>query len=461
MRATPWSISFIVLLVAGCGGGGGAGAGANNAGGQDSAFGPFLTRAAGGKPQVTTTSSGAATVTSVFGSAFTKITYSPTPTLSNSRIAFERGGAISQLYVMSNTANVHQVPGMFSVNGSPTWSRDGRIAAERDLSTGPGIWVCNADGSNAHSIASPNNYDPAWSPDNFHIAYTHWNGSRMQIYSMTASGGSQTPLSDNTANDSHACWTPDGSQIVFLRINSISGFQEIWRMNANGSSPTLVFAPSAANADSVAVSPLGTLFAYSRSSGAPVDLHVLTFPAANAGGTLAADGGSIADTKPVWSPDGSTILFLKDDGSTNEYDTINPDGHNRVLLLGYGDESLLDAAWEPYPVPQPYVSSTGGYVFGTGAAGFIYGLNGDAFASFLMFTATTPSSVVVTADPVSPGQSNLVYRVSADALTSMKFMNGFGAAVNTVTLPAGTKQAVVSFNATTGYVQSVLPVGKH
>jgi len=83
-------------------------------------------------------------------------------------------------------------------------------------------------------------------------------------------------------------------------------------------------------------------------------------------------------------------------------------------------------------------------------------LNGDGFASFLNFTCTTPTSAVVTSDPVTPGQSNLIYRISGDAITSLKFMNGFGGAVQAPTLAAGTKQVTVAFNSKTGSIVSVL-----
>ena len=72
----------------------------------------------------------------------------------------------------------------------------------------------------------------------------------------------------------------------------------------------------------------------------------------------------------------------------------------------------------------------------------------------LRITTSASSSV----DPVSQGASNLVYRLSADAITSLKFMNGFGAAVNTVSLTAGVKQAIVSFNASSGFVSVVVPL---
>ena len=133
-------------------------------------------------------------------------------------------------------------------------------------------------------------------------------------------------------------------------------------------------------------------------------------------------------------------------------------GNDQHTLISHADSLAINAAFEPYPLPIPYVASTGGSVFGAASSGFLYSLTGDAFNSFLSFTATTPTTATATADPVAPGSQNIMYKLSADAITSIKFVNGFGGGVNAVSIGAGTKQAVVSYNGTTGYVSSVVTV---
>jgi len=396
-------------------------------------------------------------VTAVFGTAFSKITYAPTPSVAASRIAFARGlfYASTQLYVAnSNDPNsAHTLPGTFDASGgAPSWSRDGRIAFNRNITGKYEIWVVNADGSNLHRISNPaaNDTSPAWAPDNFHIAYAQYTTTG-QIYSMTASGGSVTLLSDGTADDSDPIWTPDSTQILFLRFNPNTGFHEIWRMNANGSSPIKLYGPNE-DITGIAMSPLGTQLTFTLSTG---PLYIIDYPGFTTGAPL-ANTANTTNQLATWAPDASKIMFQSGSNGVSELDTVTGDALNRATFLNYSDNSLGGPAWEPFPVPQPFVSSTGGYVFGNASSGFLYGLNGDGFASFLNFTCTTPTSAVVTSDPVTPGQSNLIYRISGDAITSLKFMNGFGGAVQAPTLAAGTKQVTVAFNSKTGSIVSVL-----
>jgi Tol biopolymer transport system component len=119
----------------------------------------------------------------------------------------------------------------------PSWSVSGKIAF--DNSSGPtspsDIWVVNPDGSGLQNLTNnPNdpaarNIRPAWSPDGQKIAFVR-NGV---IYVMNADGSDQTPLTGGGA----PAWSPNGQQIVFQRAVS-GGGTEIYTMNANGTGQT-------------------------------------------------------------------------------------------------------------------------------------------------------------------------------------------------------------------------------
>ncbi len=74
-------------------------------------------------------------------------------------------------------------------------------------------------------------------------------------------------------------------------------------------------------------------------------------------------------------------------------------------------------------------------------------------------TATTPTSTTITIDPITTGATNILVHIHGDALTSLRFVNGFGGGVNTLSLGSAS-QAIVSFNAADGTVVSVLAVAK-
>src|SRR5437588_6868574 len=344
------AISLIVAV--GCGGGGGPAG--STSGDQGGAFGPFQTRAQGGSPAVVTTSSGAATVTAVVGTAFTKITYAPTPSFANSRIAFVRtnpyGATDHSLNIANaNGNNPRTVPGIYGVHDLPAWSRDGRIAVGR---TNPGsglnqIWVVNSDGSNARAITNSvySDSEPSWSSDNFHVAFMRYNNVHQQIYSMTATGGSVTQLSDGSADDSRPCWSPDGTLIFFLRLNTTTAAHELWRMNANGTSPTLIYNPGP-DIVRIIVSPFFNAVAVSLVSGTQTEIALVPYPISNSGGGAIANDPNMQYYANSWSPDGSKILALKQTGSTSELDTVGPDGNNKISIIGFNDETAGEGAWE-------------------------------------------------------------------------------------------------------------------
>ena len=444
----------IVLTCFGCGGGG---TGQSAAGGdQGSSFGPFLTRASGGKPQVVTLSTGGPTITGVAGTAFTKITYSPAPSVANSRIAYVRYGATSSLNIMNgDKTGLRMIGGVFPLN-TISWSRDGRLVFDMadNVTSVPQIYTINADGSGMHKISTGGFYDefPSWSSDNFHIVFQRVDGSgHWQIYSMTASGGSVVNLSNGSGvNDQKPAWTPDGSQILFQRTNGAN--LDLWKMNSNGTSPTLVLSGTFT---SFLLSPTGNQLLVTPWSAGNTTITSYQYPSLSSVGSFANDASTYYDLS-CFAPDGSKVLYQKSISGSNKTEMATYDGLNKQDFLNFYDQSSGRSAWEPFPVPIPYVASTGGSVLGTAASGFLYGMNGTAFTSFLSFTATTPGSAVLTADPAANGASNLIYRVSADAITSIKFVNGLGASVNAPTIGTGVKGAIISFNASTGAVASVL-----
>jgi len=445
------------LVLLSCGGASG-GSGANS--GQDSAFGPFLTRAQG-SPQVVTSSNGGPTITGVVGAAFSKITYMPTNSLANTRIAYVDGPIVS--FTTLNIANSdgsgdHVVPGVMGVYNRPAWSRDGRImySHQDNKTSAQTIWVTNSDGSNNHQLTNGTvDVDPAWSLDNFHVAFSRFDSvsGKQQIFTMTASGGSVTRISDGSANDNAPTWSPDGSTIFFVRLNPTSFNHEWWKMSSTGASPTLI--EGANNYYRVNMSPAGNAIALNTIQTSGVDVDLGSWPFALPIAAVISDGNS--NLLGSWAPDGSRILVSRTVNGTTSLNSVVPDGSRNSVVLSHSDGYIRDCSWEPFPVAIPYIAATGGSIFGTSAAGFLYGLNGDGFASFLTFTATTPATATATVDPVTPGASNLIYKIGADAITSIKFVNGLGGGTNSLSIGTGIKGAVIAFNGGTGGISSVVP----
>jgi Tol biopolymer transport system component len=88
---------------------------------------------------------------------------------------------------------------------------------------------------------------PAWSPDGKRIAFLsarHNNGrclfhectgNAFELYVIDADGSDENRLTETTANEEYAGWTPDGEWILFSRIEDPAGDYDIHAVRADGS----------------------------------------------------------------------------------------------------------------------------------------------------------------------------------------------------------------------------------
>lgn len=78
-------------------------------------------------------------------------------------------------------------------------------------------------------------YDPAWSPDNKHVAFVATTSGNDEIWIMDTEGQAHKQLTYNTWEwDKHPTWSADGSQLAFY--SNRTGKRQIFVMNPDGSS---------------------------------------------------------------------------------------------------------------------------------------------------------------------------------------------------------------------------------
>ena len=122
---------------------------------------------------------------------------------------------------------------------------------------------------------------------------------------MNLDGSNQRRLTDNgtangAASSTDPVWSPDGTRIAFASHGALSGQEEIWVMNADGSNQIkLTTTPSGASIDP-AWSPDGRLIAFARVTGSgETDIWVMNADGSN---PVQLTTDPAADLQPSWEP---------------------------------------------------------------------------------------------------------------------------------------------------------------
>lgn len=183
--------------------------------------------------------------TAVVGSGNAEI--QPHLNRSNTKIVYaSNSGGDYEIYTANfNGSGQTALTSNTTSDGNPSWSPDGsKIVFEAYRNGEADIYVMNANGTNQVRLTTHSDFDgmPIWSPDGSKIAFVSRRTGGYRIYVMNADGSGQTQLS-NQPYSLRPQWSPDGTQIAYDADGDGDGWQDLWRMNADGSSQTLVVNP--------------------------------------------------------------------------------------------------------------------------------------------------------------------------------------------------------------------------
>src|SRR5437867_1336213 len=167
---------------------------------------------------------------------------------------------------------------------SPSWSPDGKQIAFIRSVPAPNfrytndVFVMDADGSNQRRITQSGSVvffsKLTWSPDGTKLAFVGppaGGDLSIQVYVMNADGSNKQPIGPGQ----NPAWSPDGSKLAFY-FNTLTSARGLYLMNSDGSGRTQITA------------------------GKP------------------GPGPWDSDWNPVWSPDGTRILFIRSIGCVED-----------------------------------------------------------------------------------------------------------------------------------------------
>lgn len=200
-------------------------------------------------------------------------------------------------------------------SGRATWSPSGKIVFVKTGGQGEvNIWMMAADGSNARQLtANAGGLDtgPRVSPDGRYIVFVSERSGKAHVWRMDIDGNNTKQLT-NSPHD--LLWfgapdcTPDGKWVIYMKSGSDAG---LWKVPIEGGDPVRVN-----NTDGAlffAVSPDGKMIAndYDAKSGNQgVEVTPLE-------GSAPAKRFDIPRGTIRWSPDGRSILYIKNEGGVS------------------------------------------------------------------------------------------------------------------------------------------------
>lgn len=280
---------------------------------------------------------------------------------------------------------------------------------------------------------------PAWSPDGRQIAFSREVEGYWNIFIKNIDTGAERQVTNTSADDIQPAWSPDGASLLFVRasrphgkiglsdIYSAHSFGDIWELDLE-SLHARNFIEDAYNP---AFSPDGQWIAVDASWAGPRRLWVVDARGRNPRQVSTDTSEAFAHISPVWSSDGTRIVFQHIEGTTRD-----------IRIIDLGTEEIAWVTNDNFTNIEPGWSARGNRIYFSSNRGG--GMNiwrvkvGDDAALPGQFEQVTTGAGYDLHASVSPGGDRLAFTVLGinSNLWMLPVLPDSG-------LPAGDPQALV------------------
>ena len=255
----------------------------------------------------------------------------------------------------SRLGEIEDVPNTFVGNTPPSITRETSVweDAAANVVSGPagpmGTFDVSADGSRI-----------VYSTCRYYVS----SGEDYEIVVSNIDGTDKRRLTDNVSAEFYPVWSPDGTQVAFIRVEFPSSRLRRHALTVHtvetGESAPIYYGPVAPIPP--AWSPDGGSITFLRYADSP--RRYGSYWSALSGGagvdvyTIGPDGSGLkrivsnAVSAPSWSPDGDRIAVAVSEGDGVALYTFAADGSDPVMVTGIGAKDIVyRIPWESDPIP--------------------------------------------------------------------------------------------------------------
>ena len=171
------------------------------------------------------------------------------------------------------------------------------------------IWIYSIPrGTLTRFTFENDNRDPFWTPDGKRVVYTSFRNGKYGLYWKAADGsGSEEQLISGVNWMCASSFSPDGKELAYIQDNPET-VVDIWILPLEGERKPRPFLSTRFKEWFPEFSPDGHWLAYESDESGRFEIYVQPFPGPGAKMQISNEGG----TRPLWSHDGRTLFYSKD-----------------------------------------------------------------------------------------------------------------------------------------------------